>query len=113
MKNKHYILLSVISKKRDKNELICRRETDSQTLKKLWLPKETDREWEGGTGGLGLAYAHWGIWNDWPMGTCTRALRTLASILWYSMGEKIWKRMDVCICMTGSLCCTAEVITAL
>ena len=41
---------------KDINELICRTETDSQTLKNLWLPKETG---EGGwTGGLGLAYIH-------------------------------------------------------
>ena len=43
--------------------------------------KETHRPWkqtysyqrgqvvgEGRIGGLGLAYAHCGIWNDWPMG---------------------------------------------
>ena len=27
--------------KKDTNELICRKETDSQTLKNLWLPKGT------------------------------------------------------------------------
>ena len=31
------------------NELICRTETDSQTLKNLWFPKETGY---GGRGGL-------------------------------------------------------------
>ena len=43
------------SLKKDINELICRRETDSQTLKtNLWLPK--GKGWgEGWTGGLGLA----------------------------------------------------------
>ena len=30
-----------------------------------------DSGWgEGWTGGLGLAYAHCGIWNNWPVGTC-------------------------------------------
>ena len=45
------------NQKEDTNELICRIETDSQNLKKLWLPKGT-----GGRGGInrrwGLAYAH-------------------------------------------------------
>ena len=26
-------------------------------------------------------------------------------------GKKIWKRMDTCICITESLCCTPETIT--
>ena len=43
-------------KKKDTNELICRTETDSQTLKNL--PKGTGRGQEGWTGGLGLTYAH-------------------------------------------------------
>ena len=43
---------------KDTNELICRRERDSQTLKTSpWLPKGTGCG-EGWTGGLGLAYAH-------------------------------------------------------
>ena len=46
------------SKKKDTNELISRRETDSQTLKaNLWLPKGAGYG-EGWTRGLGLAYAH-------------------------------------------------------
>ena len=45
-------------KKKDTNELMCRTETDLQTLKNLWLPKGTGGEGEGWTGGLGLAYAH-------------------------------------------------------
>ena len=47
--------------KKDKYELICGTETDSQTLKtNLWLPKGTGvcvgGVW-GWTGGVGLAYA--------------------------------------------------------
>ena len=37
--------------KKGHNELICRIETDSQTLKNLWLPKETG--WGRWVGGLG------------------------------------------------------------
>ena len=58
MKDKHHIILRVESKKKDTNELICRAETDSQTLKtNLWLPKGMG--WGvGWTGGSGVAYAH-------------------------------------------------------
>ena len=28
-------------------------------------------------------------------------------------GNRIWKKMNMCICMTESLCCTAEIITNL
>ena len=37
-------------KKKETNKLICRIETDSQTLKNLWLPKGIG-VWEGWTGG--------------------------------------------------------------
>ena len=80
-KNKHHMtsLICGIFKKVI-NELIYKTETDSQTLKtNLWLPKWTGRG-EGGTGGLGLAYAHCGIWNDWPMGASCIAPGTLPNI---------------------------------
>ena len=48
-----------LKKKKDTNELICRTETDSQTLKNLWLPKRTG--WGGGRDGLGV--------GDWHMHT--------------------------------------------
>ena len=35
-----------------------RKESDSQTLKGLRLPKGQVCGWEGGTRGLGLAYTH-------------------------------------------------------
>ena len=42
---------------------------EAQTLKtNLWLPKGTSWE-EEQTEGLGLAYAHCGVWNDQPTGT--------------------------------------------
>ena len=31
--------------KKGHNELLCRRDTDSQTLKNLWFPKETVQGW--------------------------------------------------------------------
>ena len=66
--------------KKDTNELICRSETDSQTLKNLSLQKGTGGR-EGQTEGLGLTHAHCGIWNDWPTGTCCVAQRTAPNIL--------------------------------
>ena len=66
-KNKHH-KTSHIQNLKNTNELIGSAETDSQTLKtNSWLPKGTGC---GGMEGLGLAYAHCGIWNDWPTGTC-------------------------------------------
>ena len=45
--------------------------------------------WVRGKGCTGhLTYAHWGIWNDWLMGTCRIEQRSLPSILWWSMWEK-------------------------
>ena len=45
--------------KKDMTELICRKETDSQTLKtNFWLPTWTGGGGEGWTGGWGLAPAH-------------------------------------------------------
>ena len=47
-------------KKKDTNELFCRTETGSQTLKtNLWLPERTSGG-ERCPGGLRLAYAHCG-----------------------------------------------------
>ena len=43
--------LYVGSEKKDTKELICRTETDSHTLKTLWLPKGTGGGW-GGVGGM-------------------------------------------------------------
>ena len=68
-------------KKKDTNELTCRTETDSQTLKTiLWLPKGR-RGGGGGIGGLGLACAHCGIWNSWTTRTCCISQGTLPNIL--------------------------------
>ena len=42
-------------KKKDANELICKTEIDSQTLKNLWFPKET---------GKGVERMDWGVGTD-------------------------------------------------
>ena len=80
MKDRHMIsLLCGILKKGYK--LICRTETDSQTLKtNLWLPKGTG-DGGGMNWGLGLAFAHCSLWNYWPTGTCCIAQGSLSSIL--------------------------------
>ena len=74
-----------------------------------------DRRWEEGweegwTGGLGLAYAHGWIWNNWPKGTSSTENSTQCSMIIYT-GKESEKRMDVCTCKTESLCCMAEMIT--
>ena len=67
--------------------LFAEQKQDSQVLKNLQLPKGMGVGWGWGGGGegwagcLGLARAHGGIWNDWPMGTCCTAQRILPNIL--------------------------------
>ena len=63
------------------NELTDETEIDSQTQK-------TNCWGEGWTGGLGLAYEHCGLWNDWPMGTCCIVQGTLINILIIDVGEE-------------------------
>ena len=70
----------------------------------------------------------WGIGMDWGFGISICTLRYMEWLahgdLLYSRelslvycdslcGKRIWKRMVVCTCITKSLCCTAEMITAL
>ena len=79
-------------------------------FEKCMVTKEGSCGEEGWTGGLGLAYAHWGIWNDWPTGPALEH-REFYPVFFDSLrGKRTWKRMDMCICTTGSLCCTAEMI---
>ena len=82
MKDKHHII-SLISGifKNYTNELICRTETDLQTLK-TYFGYQTKEDW-----GLGLANSHSGIWNDWTMGTCYTEQRILPNFLWWSVWE--------------------------
>ena len=87
--------------KNDTNELIYKTETDSLTPNtNLQIPKRTGGR-EGWTGGLGLAYAHYYIWNGQSTGTCCIAQGTLPCDDLYG------KRMHMCICITESL----EIIT--
>ena len=48
--------------KKGHNELLCRTDTDSQTLKNLRFPNETGGEWGGFTGGLGCKCYKIGLW---------------------------------------------------
>ena len=99
--------------KNDTNKIIWRTEVDTETLKtNLWLPKGTE-EGEGCTWSLGLTYADGGIWNDWLMGTWCIAQELYPIFCDSPYGKIIWKGVDVCICITESLCCIAEVITTL
>lgn len=67
--------------KKDTNELIFRSDKDSQTLKTHYGYQRGQVREEGWIGGLGLAYVHCAIWNDWPMGTCCMVQRILPNIL--------------------------------
>ena len=73
VKDKHHmiLLICVILKKKGTNELICRTEINSRTLKNLWLPKGTGQG-VGRRDGLGVWdwHMHTVVWNDWPTGIC-------------------------------------------
>ena len=78
-----YGIIHMWNLKSDTNELICRIETDSQTLKtNFWLPKGEVEERDG----LGVWYwhIHCGIWNSSSMGTCCKSTRnsTQYSEIW-------------------------------
>ena len=47
-----YAVTSMWNLKKGYNDLLCRTDTDSQSLKKLWLPKEIG--WSWGRDGLGV-----------------------------------------------------------
>ena len=82
---------------------------------RLWKKRivtKVDRWEEGWIESLGLAYAHYDIWNDWPMGSYCIAQGTLHNIMWLSMGKEL-ENVCVYICITVSLCCTVEIITTL
>ena len=56
---------------------------------------------EGWTGGLGLAYEHWSIWNDWPTGTCCIAQRTLPNSVIIYVEKK--SARDGCVYMYNGI----------
>ena len=45
--------------------------------------------------------------------TYSIAQRTPLSVMWMPGWERVWKKMDMCICMTEFLCCLPETITTL
>ena len=47
--------------KKGQNALLCRTDTDSQTLKNLWFPKETGGGGWGKAGGLGWKFYQIGL----------------------------------------------------
>ena len=73
--------------KKDTNEPICRTEIVIEFENKLTVTRED--EWrEGWNGGMELAYAHNGIWNNWPMGTCCIVHRELHTIFCNNLYQK-------------------------
>ena len=57
-------------KKTIQMNLLAEQKQTHRLWKQIYVYQRRQVEWEEWTGGLGLAYAHWVIWNDWPMGTC-------------------------------------------
>ena len=53
-----------------------------------------------------LSYVEWMVNEDLP---CSTGNSTQYSMI--TDRKRIWKRMDKCICITESLCCTAEINT--
>ena len=37
----------------------------------------------------------------------------LLNVLWWPGWKGVWRRMDTCVCMAGSLCCSPEIVTRL
>ena len=96
--------------KKDTNELICSTKTESQTLKtNLWLPEET-----GCRGRDGLGVCHWQVHTavyemTGKLGSAVQH-REHSSIFCDGLcGRRIWKRMDMCTCITEAVCCAGEI----
>ena len=109
-KNEIYDILYI---KRNTNALTYKTERDSQTLRtNLWLP-----------GGRMRGRDSWGVWDghvhtaifkmDNQQGP-TAWHREVCSMLYGSLeGRGVWGRMDTCVCIAESLCCSPETITTL
>ena len=76
----------------------------------MWTHVTKGDRWWGRDRLGGWDYAHSGIWSDWPVGTCWVAQGTLPIFCDDLCGKRTCQRMDVCICVTESLCCTSETI---
>ena len=91
-------------KRNDTNELTYKTERDSQTQKmNLWLPGRRDSQ------GLWDGHVHTAIFK---MDNQQRPIvqhMELCSMLCASLdGKEAWGRMDTCICMAESLCCSPQ-----
>ena len=68
----------------------------------------------GAVWGRASCYPAWGMsLSDQPTRTYCIAQGTLLNIVQQPKWEKIWKRIDTCVCVTESLCCTPETNTTL
>ena len=105
----------VESNKNDTKKFVHKTETDSKISKtSLWLPKG-NAEGRDKLGGRDW-HIHTTIYteNGWVTRTCCRAQGTLYSVLCSDLCRKrIWKGMDIGICITDSLCCTSKMNTTL
>ena len=97
----HYALYTCISgkppTKKDTDRFTCRTETDSQTFKHIWLPKGTGGGGEGWTSGFGMAYAHWGKWNDWPTGNLLYSTENSTQYSGINYVGKEYEREWICV----------------
>ena len=101
-----YDIAYVWNVKKDTNELICRRETNSG-IEKLMVTKGDRSGWGRMDWGLRigiftLSYMQWLAKGE--------LLYSTENSTQYSdnlCGKRTWMRMDVCTCITESLCCTA------
>ena len=75
--------------KKSTNQFICRIVTYFHRLQKTYGYQRGRGGWWAGD--LGLVYAYCGILNDWTMGTCYIAQRTLPNILCWTTWEKSMK----------------------
>ena len=90
-----------------------RTETDLQTLGNLRLPKGTGGGGGGMDWGFGIGICILRYMESWAKGDllCGTETSTQYHVMIYVGKES--ERMNTCKHMTESLCCTAEIITAL
>ena len=90
------------------SEPVCRKETNSWTWRTDWLPRVwggSGMDWESGVSRSKLAL---GVDKQWDPAVQHREIH-LTTCDGTLMRNNVRKRMYIHICMTGSLCCTAEI----